>query len=240
MARNPAPEVAPGVYRIPTAPWDLVNSFALRDADGQVTLIDAGLKGAPKRIAAALTSIGSDLSDVTRIVLTHAHADHAGGLAKLAASTGADVAAHQADAQATRDGRTPRRDTASATGRLFNRMPGGGFPPAEVGTELTDGDVLDIAGGLEVVHTPGHSPGHMALFHLSTGTLITGDSIFNVRGLRWSPKAFCTDFAMSQKTAARLAEREYGVAAFTHGPHISDAPREAIRQFLRKHKISTG
>lgn len=236
---EPAIEVAAGIYRIPTAPWDFVNSYAFREQDGRVTLVDTGLKNAPKRITAALASIGSDPSDVTRIVLTHAHSDHAGGLARMATTTGADVAAHRDDAQAVRDGRVPPRDPATLTGRLLNRLPGGGFPATDVATELTDGDVLDVAGGLEVIHTPGHSPGHMALLHQPTGTLITGDSIFNVRGLRWSPKAFCTNFAMTKKTATRLAEREYDVAAFTHGPHISDAPREAIRRFLWRHNIST-
>lgn len=236
---GPAIEVVPGIYRIPTAPWDLLNSYAVRAEDGQVALIDAGMKNTPKRITEALASIGSDPSDVTKIVLTHAHPDHAGGLAETAARTGADVAAHRDDARAVRDGKVPPRDPATLTGRLLDRLPGGGFPAADVAVELADGDVLDVAGGLEVIHTPGHSPGHMALLHQPTGTLITGDSIFNVRGLRWSPKMLCTDFAMTKKTASRLAERDYAVAAFTHGPHISDAPRETIRRFLNRNNVST-
>ena len=78
MARATVP-LAPGVWRIPTTPMDLVNTFVLRDDDGQVTLVDAGLKGAPDRILAGLGEIGSGASDVTRILLTHAHSDHAAG-----------------------------------------------------------------------------------------------------------------------------------------------------------------
>jgi hypothetical protein len=47
-------------------------------------------------------------------------------------------------------------------------------------------------------------------------------------------KGFCTDFRMSQRTAVRLAEIDYATAAFTHGPELTDRPREAIREFLRR------
>jgi glyoxylase-like metal-dependent hydrolase (beta-lactamase superfamily II) len=107
-----------------------------------------------------------------------------------------------------------------------------GFTPVPVGETFTDGQVIPFAGGIEVVHTPGHSPGHAAFLHRDSGVLITGDSIFNVLGLRWSIRSFCTDFAMSTRTAVRLAELEYTTAAFTHGAHLSDRPREHIRRFL--------
>jgi glyoxylase-like metal-dependent hydrolase (beta-lactamase superfamily II) len=85
-----------------------------------------------------------------------------------------------------------------------------------------------------VIHTPGHSPGHASYLHQASGVLITGDSIFNVRGLRWPIKALCTDFKMTTLTAHRLAEVDYTTAAFTHGTHLSDNPREHIRRFLAK------
>ncbi|MFW6091630.1 MAG: MBL fold metallo-hydrolase [Actinomycetota bacterium] len=237
MSRAAAHEIAPGLYRIPTAPWDLLNSYAIVEADGRVTLVDAGLKRSARRITAALRSIGSAPSEVTRIVMTHAHPDHAGGLAALERETGAPVGAHADDAGALRAGRTPARDRSTFGGRLLDRLPGGGFTPSDVAEEFSDGQVLDIGGGLEVVHTPGHSPGHVALLHLASRTLITGDSIFNVRGLRWPPASFCTDFRLTKQTATRLAELEYTAAAFTHGPEITDDPREAIRGFLRRQGV---
>lgn len=239
MARTPAVEIATGLYRIPTAPWDLLNSYAFAEPDGRVTLVDAGLKRSPRRIAAALRSIGSAPSEVARIVMTHAHPDHAGGLAMLEGQTGAPVIAHAADAGALRVGRTPGRDQSTFGGRLMERLPGGGFTPVEVAEEFADGQVLDVGGGLEVMHTPGHSPGHVALLHLPSRTMITGDSIFNVRGLRWPPASFCTNFRLTKQTANRLAESEYATAAFTHGPEIRDDPRGAIRAFLRRQRVRT-
>jgi hypothetical protein len=47
-------------------------------------------------------------------------------------------------------------------------------------------------------------------------------------------KFLCTDFAMTKQTAHRLGEEEYAVAAFTHGPEITENPREALRGYLRK------
>jgi hypothetical protein len=52
VGRTPAVQLAPGVWRISTAPADLVNGFAFVSDDGQVTLVDAGLKRAPRRIVA--------------------------------------------------------------------------------------------------------------------------------------------------------------------------------------------
>ena len=82
-AKTPAVPLADGVWRIPTLPFDLVNSFAFVEDDGSVTLVDCGLKRAPARIVAGLAAIGKAPADVTRIVLTHAHTDHAGGVAEL-------------------------------------------------------------------------------------------------------------------------------------------------------------
>ena len=138
---------------------------------------------------------------------------------------------HTDDAAFVRAGKVA--PAGSVLGRLMATVSGSGsFAPVEVTEELHDGQVVDVAGGLRVVHTPGHSPGHASYLHESSGVLVTGDAIFNVRRLRWPVKAFCTDFRMTKLTAHRLAELEYDVAAFTHGPELRERPREAIRAFL--------
>ncbi len=210
--------------------WDLINSFLVRAGDGSVTLVDTGLKSAPARILAALAEIGSGPSDVTTIVLTHAHYDHAGGAADLARRTARGVTLHAEDAGYMRAGASPPRDTTQRLGRLVTRSPG--FDPAPVSRTMSDGELLD-GSALRVHHTPGHTPGHCSLLHEPSGTLITGDAIWNMRSRRtWPVLAFCTNAALTQETAATLADLDYTTAAFTHGPDIQGTGREAIREFL--------
>jgi glyoxylase-like metal-dependent hydrolase (beta-lactamase superfamily II) len=234
MAPPSAVAVAPGVFRIPTVGSWAVNSFALLDDDGSVTLVDTGLDRAPARIVAGLAALGKHPADVQRIVLTHAHPDHAGGAKEMADRTGAPVAVHAEDAGFVESGESPPHDRSSTAARIFARLQDGRFPAVRVGEKLTDGQVLDVAGGLRVVATPGHSPGHISLLHEPTRTLITGDAIFNVLGLRYSPRVFCSDFRLSRRTAHVLGELEYERAGFTHGPEIVDGAREAVRRFLAK------
>jgi glyoxylase-like metal-dependent hydrolase (beta-lactamase superfamily II) len=158
VARRPVVPLAPGVWRIPLL-RDWVNGFAFRDADGQVTLMDMGLERHGPVVMAALAAIGAGPSDVTRLLLTHAHLDHAGGAAYVARETGQGFGVHGEDAPYARTGEAPPVDQTSRLARLqtrFGSRPG--FPAVPVVEELTDGQVLPVAGGLRVVHTPGHSP----------------------------------------------------------------------------------
>lgn len=226
-------ELASNVWRVPTAPMDLVNSYFFRDADGQITLVDTGLRGAPKRLLAALGEIGSDPSQVTAIILTHAHADHAGGAQEMARATGHGMSVHTDDAEFVRDGTGAPLDPRTRLGRMLKRAQEA--DPAPVERTLSDGEILQVGGGLRVVHTPGHSPGHVSLLHEDSDLLITGDAIWNMWSRRtWPVFAFCTNVAMTEQTAARLADLEYSTAAFTHGPPIAGTGRQAIREFLAK------
>jgi glyoxylase-like metal-dependent hydrolase (beta-lactamase superfamily II) len=235
MAKVPAHQIVPNIWRIPATGFDFVNIYALTADDGSVTLVDTGTTGSEKRLRAGLAAMGRSLGDVTQIVLTHAHGDHAGGAAKFADESGATVAISDIDAPFARDGVAPPRDRATALGRLMNSLgkKGNGFPAVVIGEEFKDGDVLPVGGGLRVIHTPGHTPGHVALLDEATGVLITGDSIWNVRKLSFGIKAFCSDIKLNRQTAHVLGELEYEVAAFTHGPHVSENAREKVRGYLK-------
>lgn len=232
--RGAAIEIAPGVYRIPTL-GDYINTVMFVEADGSVCLVDAGLKRAPARIVAGLAAIGKHPADVRRIVLTHAHYDHTGGAAQMVRKCGlAGVAVHERDAGFVERGERPPIDGSTLGGKTFARLSRGGFEPVEASECLSDGQLLDVAGGLRVHHTPGHTPGHVSLLHEPSGVLITGDAIFNMASrMIWPVAAFCASHRQNQRTAHVLGELEYEVAVFTHGPHIAKNAREAVRRFLR-------
>jgi glyoxylase-like metal-dependent hydrolase (beta-lactamase superfamily II) len=238
MAPSPPVELAPDVWRLPLL-GSFVNGFALRDDDGQVTLVDCGFKRSPATISAALSHLGIAPEQVTRIVLTHAHSDHAGGAAEMVRRTGGrGVAVHADDAAAARTGIAPPLDQSLRLGRLLTRVSRRdkpAFEPVPVEAELRDGEVLAVAGGLRVVHTPGHSPGHVSLLHQPSGVLIVGDALFNWRGIGWSIPYFCTDFRLSQQTAQRFTELDFGVAAFMHGRHVGDGARAYVGEFLARY-----
>jgi glyoxylase-like metal-dependent hydrolase (beta-lactamase superfamily II) len=229
-----AVQVADGVWRIPTAPADFINSYLLQGDDGTLVLVDAGMRGAHTKILGALAGLGLAPGDVTHLLLSHAHNDHTGGARKVVDATSAQVQTHEREAVYVREGRMPAVDPSTRGGRLMARLPGRATGFAEVGVDGTfeDGDVLPVAGGITVVHTPGHTPGHCSFLHPRSGVLITADAIFNVRGLRYSFRNSCTDVRLSRASAQRLGELDFEVAGFTHGAHVSTGARAAVRAFL--------
>lgn len=230
-------KLADNVWRIPTLGANLINSFAFEEPDGSLTLVDAGLRGAPKKLVRSLAAIGKQPSDVTRILLTHAHVDHVGGAAPLRRQTGASVHIHDDDAEFLRSGHNPPQGTGRGPlGRVF-ALAAPRLPSCEVDGTFCEGDVLDVAGGLTVLHTPGHTPGHASFLHGPSGVLVTGDALFNFRDkMSYSFALFCFDAAMSRDTADRLGEVDYETVAFTHGPEIRHGARDAVRAFLAKRR----
>jgi glyoxylase-like metal-dependent hydrolase (beta-lactamase superfamily II) len=228
--------LADGVWRLPTTPGDMVNSFVFAEPDGSLTLVDTGLRGSgPRRIAAGLAALGKQPADVHRILLTHAHPDHAGGAARLQRLTGGSLQSHRDEARWLQAGRAPRSNRSTVMGRVLDMW----HPKLDaciVDDTYTDDQVLDVAGGLRVLYTPGHTMGHCAFLHERSGVLITGDALFNVFGrITYSFGFFCADIALSRQSAERLGDAEYDVAAFCHGPELRRNARERVREFLRSH-----
>lgn len=228
-------QLAPNIYRVPTL-GSGINSFFFIEEDGSVTLVDTGIKSAPKKIIAAIKSLNKDPKDIRKILFTHSHDDHVGGAAKVIEIVGSpEIFAHESEIKYLESGTNPPRDLSHFAGLFFRFMPEVKYPPIKVNNVLHDRQILNIGGGLEVIHTPGHTPGHVSFLHKPSGVLITGDSVFNFGfKLAWSLSAFCTDFDQSRETAKKFLDLEFETAAFTHGPHIQKGGKGALKEFLRR------
>lgn len=212
-----------------------VNVWVLRGAEG-VTLVDAGL--AAPGLERALGWLGLGLRDVVAVLLTHGHPDHAGGIARLRRAGGATSVRVGAGDLATVRGQAPqpRSDPSTLGGRVFDRLPPppgfGPYPPVPDATALVDGDELDLAGGVRVVATPGHSPGHVALHLPAHDLVLGGDAVFNIFRLRPSPAFVCSDVPRNRRSIATLADLAPGTLALAHGSALDDDPAGRLRQLL--------
>lgn len=215
---------------------DLLNSYILLDDDGSVTLVDCGLARGAAKVRAALAEVGRGPSDVQRVILTHAHSDHAGGAAEIVRDADVlGVEAHPEDHPYLLSGMAPPVNAGRTAGRILNRLQSGSFEPVPIARGLQDGEFLPVAGGLQVLHTPGHTPGHVSLLHPDSGWLLTGDCILHpFRRMIWPFAVYCVSPAQNDASAELLAEVEFESAAFTHGTEIRVNARDAIRGFITR------
>ncbi len=207
--------VAPRVLQVPVRGSSV---FVLLDR--RLTLIDAGTVGSAPRILRALHAIGRGPDDIEQIVVTHYHPDHAGGVAALLRLSPARVAVHAVEAPYIR-GERPRGER-GPFGRLgaLSSLPARLFlPPAPVDDVLRDGDELPALGGVRVLHTPGHTPGHVALYLPDIALLIAGDMLQVREGMIAAPsRLFSEDWPAALRSIGRLAGLEIDTIAFSHFP----------------------
>jgi glyoxylase-like metal-dependent hydrolase (beta-lactamase superfamily II) len=155
----------PGIYTIRGV---MGVCHLLVDDDGAV-LLDTGLVGEPWLIQWRLQRLGLKPHDVKAILLTHGHIDHAGATAQLARQRSLPIEG-------------PHREEAFWIDQLPAQSQRFGFPPSEAFTPdrwLEHGDTVTVGNEtLQVLHTPGHTPGHVAFFHAPSRVAIVGDVLF--------------------------------------------------------------
>lgn len=209
--------------------------YLIDDADGY-TLIDAGIPQAAPRILDQLRASGRDPKDVKRVLITHAHPDHIGGLPKLVEATGAAVitsAIEKPFLEGTQPLAKPKPSALAPHMALIASLGAGKQPSVPVSRTLEDWELLpDVFGGLRAVHTPGHSPGHTAYWQPEKRVLFVGDvmSVF-VRNRPTLPfPAYTTDMAQNIRSLGRIANLDVEVACFGHGRPVTDDARHVIRK----------
>jgi glyoxylase-like metal-dependent hydrolase (beta-lactamase superfamily II) len=208
-------------------PGVVANPYVIVDADG-LTVIDTGLPRSEKKILAYVASLGRQAQDVKRIIITHADFDHIGGLAALQRASGARTYASKIEADAIAKGKSSRE--IKATGFSLRRVlfalmrPFMKLTSFQVDETLTEGQALPVLGGLRVIETPGHTPGHVSLFAPSVGILFCGDSmVSDDHGLQGSRPGLTWDETRARESELKQAALGAQVVCSGHGPVVMDA-----------------
>lgn len=215
-------EVGEGLHAV-----RLIGSNAYVIVEDEITLVDAGHRGSIRPLRAYLRRIGRDLDAIGRIVCTHGHPDHIGGVREIAAASGAQVYMHPADMERLRIGLREVFTGRPKPGALIAYL-----TPAPAEAEpIIDGDVIPALGGLRVVHTPGHTPGSICLYSEGRRLVIVGDMLQRMRGVVTYPNyVFTDDMDLARQSIARLAELDIETILFAHYPAVREGARDALRK----------
>jgi len=184
-------------------------------------IVDAATRHSGRRILRQVNG-----KPVRAHALTHAHPDHQGASKEICERLGVPLWCGRDDVAQMESGTFGQRR------HPVNRLivwawAGPGHPVARA---LDEGD--EVA-GFEVLHVPGHSPGHVAYWRESDRTLVLGDVLNNmsvvtgIRGLREPKEIFTPDPARNRESARRLAALEPALVCFGHGPPLRDTRKFA-------------
>lgn len=200
-----------------------ISAYLITTPDGHILLDGAFAQTAPQ-IIANVERLGFDMRDVRYLLNSHAHVDHAAGLARLQIASGAEMVASQADRGALEAGRFPYGPSEDLT-----------FPPVRVDRVIADNETLTLGGvTLTALITPGHTPGctswlmdvtgadgaaHRALFHCSA----------TVAGQSLAPPAYPNIVADFESTFARFRSIQADVLLTNH-PSMMDLEERRARQ----------
>jgi glyoxylase-like metal-dependent hydrolase (beta-lactamase superfamily II) len=205
-----------------------VNAYLVREPDG-FTLVDTTLGGAADALIAAARAAGAP---IRRIALTHGHSDHAGSLDALRAELGDEVEVYLGELDARIHAGEPVIE-----GKLRGSWPKNVQTTPDV--RLSGGERI---GSLEVIPSPGHTPGHMAFLDTRDRTLIAGDNFTSYVRVE-IPNHMLQPFplaAMATQDAQEIVESAQALRALDpailvvgHGPAVR-APAAAMDAAIKR------
>ncbi|MCE5239232.1 MBL fold metallo-hydrolase [bacterium] len=215
---------------LPTGPLERFVVVYLVYGEHRVWLVDAGVAGAEGRVFDYLRQTGRSPDDVAGLLLTHAHPDHVGAAAAIQARTGCPVLVHAAERAWVEDVDRQARERPVPG---FSTLVGG---PASVTGLLADGGTVELEPGLavEVIHTPGHSPGSVSLLLVAEGALFTGDVVLSPGDLPIYDSAAVLQASLARLQA--LPALEVMLSAWDEARRGEEIPRRLAesQEYLRK------
>jgi glyoxylase-like metal-dependent hydrolase (beta-lactamase superfamily II) len=214
-------QVAADIFRVPGV---VANAYLITQSDG-LALVDCGLPYSHRRILAYMRELGFGAGDLSWILLTHADRDHMGGAHDLRQATGATVVASALEAAAMAQARETRRVQLPAGVRAgfewLTSVVFAAVKPVVADQIMGEGEELPILGGLQVLATPGHTPGHISFYAPLRKVLFAGDSLRSFGGhLRVSSGANTYNESVAQESAWRQLELSPDVVCTGHGPVV--------------------
>ncbi|MCC3375393.1 MBL fold metallo-hydrolase [Cohnella sp. REN36] len=230
--------ISPGIALLPISATMMGNTETIYPTlltdDRHAVLVDAGYPGQQDLIRAALEERGVPLERLSAVLLTHQDLDHVGSLPALLemAPTGIEVLAHEEEQPYIQGDRQPLKLSPEAIEAAVAALPDAvpdawkqAFrrtleqpPRAAVDRALTGGETLPYAGGVEVVATPGHTPGHISLYHPASRTLIAADALTVIEEeLRGPDPRTTLDMPQALASIRRLASYEIATVICYHG-----------------------
>jgi glyoxylase-like metal-dependent hydrolase (beta-lactamase superfamily II) len=208
------------------------------EAGGPI-VFDCGYPWQTPALFHSLAALGCPVQQVAAVAVTHDDFDHTGGLAELLAASGAAVIAHRLEVESLQSPfwrEMPRRNNPASfvlravTGVAYAARP---KQPVTVTRPVEDGEA--IGGGWIAVHTPGHTPGHLAFWHGANRVLIAGDALGSImRGeIRCAGDNYSVDSQEIVQSVRKLAELQPDTICFGHGPEIVGGAAAALARLAR-------
>jgi glyoxylase-like metal-dependent hydrolase (beta-lactamase superfamily II) len=224
-------QLADGVWSLGHGKGGHVHAFLL-ETGRELSLVDTLFEDDARLVLQAIARLGRQPSDLKRIALTHGHRSHLGGLAALKQATGATVHAHVWEADIVAGDRRaqavsilPHQSLRLIPFQLGLWLDRPRHRPAPVDELLVEGEAF---GPLQVLHAPGHSPGHLAFWWPERRFVIAGDGIATWPTLCAGWKAFNLNHAQHRATLARLAALDARIVGVGHGDPIVDGASDAV------------
>jgi glyoxylase-like metal-dependent hydrolase (beta-lactamase superfamily II) len=226
-------EIVNGIHRVDEASANIAHSnvYVVINAK-ELAIIDTGTGGNAKKIVEYIQKIGYQPTDVTAIVITHFHLDHTGSAKALKDTLpNAKVAAHEADADYI-SGRKPLPKPKNLLFRAVSSFVK--LEPVAVDIVLKEND--NIA-QLTVLHTPGHTPGSIALLDENRKAIFVGDTLrYDGEKITGAPEQYTLDPTQAKESIKKIAQLSFDVMLPGHGEPVGEHASEAVRKFAESQR----